>query len=79
MTACRTNPPDVPFHAGTSAEVLVALGTDVEFGLSESDALARLEVHGPNPRVDEAGFDGRRKRMSTLHVGPEGYDRRRRQ
>lgn len=31
------------------------------------------EMREANPRVDEAGFDGRRKRMSTLHPKGEGF------
>jgi Ca2+-transporting ATPase len=31
------------------------------------------EVTTESPRIDEAGFDGRRKRMSTLHALDDGY------
>jgi len=42
-------------------EHFAALGIDVN------------DVRSGSPRVDEAGFDARRKRMSTLHAHEKGY------
>ncbi|MEA1902070.1 MAG: cation-translocating P-type ATPase, partial [Actinomycetota bacterium] len=42
-------------------DALVVAGIDVE------------EVRNAAPRIDEGGFDGRRKRMSTVHESGSGY------
>lgn len=42
-------------------EHLAALGIDVD------------AIRSTSPRADEAGFDARRKRMSTLHAHDDGY------
>ena len=43
------------WYQQTSTEVVQSLGSDVQGGLSEAEALARLEKYGPNELVEKAG------------------------
>ncbi len=47
MTATETSPA-LPWFARDADDVLAALGSDAQRGLSAADAQARLAEHGPN-------------------------------
>jgi Ca2+-transporting ATPase len=52
------------------------VGDPVEVALMEAAVSSGLDpesLHAEHPRVDEAGFDARRKRMSTLNRSNDGY------
>jgi Ca2+-transporting ATPase len=52
------------------------MGDPVEVALMEAAVAAGVNpetLHAEHPRVDEAGFDARRKRMSTLNRSDGGY------
>jgi Ca2+-transporting ATPase len=52
------------------------VGDPVEVALMEAAVAAGIDperLHAGHPRVDEAGFDARRKRMSTLNRSDDGY------
>ena len=64
-TPADTSRPDVPYQRAIK-DVLAALGTDAQRGLTEDEARVRLERHGPNELTADAPVPAWRKFLAQF-------------